>query len=137
TFSVAMPDSEYDESPHAKVVADHIGSDHTRLMAEASDTIADLTRLIRVAGEPTADSGILPSYWLCRAVKSHFSVALSGDGGDELFGGYDRYRAMALIARHRWWLKNVPAGLLRSGNQRSSLNRFQRLAFAAKGATPD
>lgn len=136
TFSVAMPDSEYDESPHAQVVADHIGSDHTRLMAEASDTIADLTRLMCVAGEPTADSGILPSFWLCRAVKEHFSVALSGDGGDELFGGYDRYRAMALIARHRWWLKHVPAGLLRSGDQRSNLNRFQRLAHAAKGAAP-
>lgn len=136
TFSVAMPDSEYDESPHARAVAEHIGSEHTELMADASDTIADLQHLMRVTGEPTADSGILPSYWLCKTAKSHVSVALSGDGGDELFGGYDRYRAMSLLARHRWWLKWAPTGLLRSANERSTINRLRRLAAAASGTTP-
>lgn len=137
TFSVAMPDSQYDESPHARTVARHIGSDHTELMAEVSDVMADLQQLMQVTGEPTADSGILPSYWLCQAVKPHFSVALSGDGGDELFGGYDRYRAMALLARHRWWLKCMPTGLLRSAHERSQITRLRRLAEAASGASPD
>jgi asparagine synthase (glutamine-hydrolysing) len=136
TFSVAMPDSQYDESPHARAVAEHIGSEHTELMADASDTIADLQRLMRVAGEPTADSGILPSYWLCQTAKPHVSVALSGDGGDELFGGYDRYRAMSLLARHRWWLRWAPTGLLRSSNERSTMTRLRRLADAASGTTP-
>ncbi len=136
TFSVAMPDALYDESPHARTVAKHIGSEHTELMADASNVMADLEYLMRVAGEPSADSGMLPSHWLCREAKKHVSVALSGDGGDELFGGYDRYRAMSILDRHAWWLLYAPMGIFRSANERSLLTRVQRLAGAAKGRTP-
>ncbi len=131
TYSVVMEDADFDESPHARTIAQHIGSDHTELKADPSDLFGDLEHLMQVAGEPTADSGILPSYWISRAARPHIKVALTGDGGDELFGGYDRYRAMAMIARHRGWMRFVPRALFSSTNFRSSPARFRRLLDAA------
>ena len=137
TFSVKMPVANFDESTHARAVAEHIGSDYRELVADPSaDVIADLTRLIATAGEPTADSSILPTYWLSRAARQHVKVALSGDGGDELFGGYDRYRALALLRRHRGWLQWVPTALLADARPRSTRTRLRRLVTAAKFADP-
>jgi asparagine synthase (glutamine-hydrolysing) len=137
TFSVAMPDAFYDESPHALQVARHIGADHTVLTAEPGDAIADLRRLMAVAGEPTADSSLLPTYWLCRATRRHVKVALSGDGGDELFGGYDRYRALRLLRRWRWLLAALPTTWLSDVDPKAIGTRFRRLADAAgAGADP-
>jgi asparagine synthase (glutamine-hydrolysing) len=137
TFSVTHADAEYDESPHARAVAEHIGSDHTELRADPSDLFGDLQRLMETTGEPTADSGALPSHWLCKAARPHIKAALTGDGGDELFGGYDRYRALALLARHRWWLRAMPRGLIHSPNGRSRRARLRRfLDAAAAGPRP-
>ena len=137
TFSVKMPVANFDESTHARAVAEHIGSDHRELVAEpAPDVIDDLTHLMACAGEPTADSSILPTYWLSRATRQHVKVALSGDGGDELFGGYDRYRALALLRRQRWWLRWVPTALLADPRPRSTRTRLRRLAAAARYADP-
>ncbi|MEO1236051.1 MAG: asparagine synthase (glutamine-hydrolyzing) [Planctomycetota bacterium] len=137
TFSVAMPEVYYDETPHARAVADHVGSEHTVLRCEIGDAVDDLRRMMAVAGEPTADSSLLPTHWLCKTARPFCKAALSGDGGDELFGGYDRYRAMRLMTRHRWWLANTPAGLL-GGPERSRRGRFRRLVAAAKaGPRPD
>lgn len=133
TFSVRMPVVAYDESSAAQVVADHTGTDHTVLDANPNeDVFADLKYLISVYGEPTADSSILPTYWLSKATRQHVRVALSGDGGDELFGGYDRYRAMRLLQKHSWWLKHVPAEMLNSNNPKSTVSRVKRLIDAAR-----
>ncbi len=135
TFSVQMPVMAYDESEAAQAVAKHIGTNHTQLVASANgDILADLRFLISVYGEPTADSSILPTYWLSKATRQHVRVALSGDGGDELFGGYDRYRAMRIIQRHRWWLKHLPADMISSANPKSKIARVKRLIDAAKQA---
>jgi len=131
TFSVSSADTDYDEGPHARAIAEHIGSDHTELRADPSDLIEDLQHLMRVMGEPTADSGILPSYWLCKVARPYIKVALTGDGGDELFGGYDRYRALALLARHRGWLRALPRHLIHSPNGRSKRAMLRRLLDAA------
>lgn len=131
TFSVSHTDTDYDESPHARAIAEHIGSDHTELRADPSDLFGDLERLMQTTGEPTADSGILPSHWLCKAARRHIKAALTGDGGDELFGGYDRYRALALLTRHRWWMLAVPGKLIHSPNGRSRRARLRRLLDAA------
>ena len=131
TYSVSMDDADFDESPHARAIARHIGSDHTELKVDPSDLFGDLWRLMEVAGEPTADSGILPAYWISRAAREHIKVALTGDGGDELFGGYDRYRAMALLSRHRGLLRMIPRTLINSTNFRSPLARLRRLLDAA------
>ncbi|MEX0778054.1 MAG: asparagine synthase (glutamine-hydrolyzing) [Phycisphaeraceae bacterium] len=140
TFNVAMPEADYDESPHALAVARHLQTRHTRLATVPGDIIADLERLIAVGGEPTADSSILPTYWLSRAMRQHVKVALSGDGGDELFGGYDRYRALALLARHRWWLARVPVHALVKPSPRhphALRTRLHRLAGSAAAAHAD
>ena len=98
TFSAGFGDARYDERPFAAVVAAHLGTTHVSFEI-TPDVAADLPALAAVCGEPFADSSILPTYWLARRAREHVTVALSGDGGDELFGGYDRYRAMALTDR--------------------------------------
>ncbi|MFA9479705.1 asparagine synthase (glutamine-hydrolyzing) [Phycisphaerales bacterium AB-hyl4] len=137
TFSVAMPAIGYDESSHARTVAEHLGTEHTVLQAKADDAMADLERLMAVAGEPTADSSILPTHWLCRVTREHVKAALSGDGGDELFGGYDRYRALRLLATHRPWLRALPTSLLHTTNAKSRRTALRRLIEAGRaGASP-
>ncbi|WP_432799984.1 asparagine synthase (glutamine-hydrolyzing) [Poriferisphaera sp. WC338] len=132
TFSVKMPQSDYDESTHAQAVADHIGSDHLALQTRQADVIDDLQFLMSIYGEPTADSSILPQYWLCRETRGYVKVALSGDGGDELFSGYDRYRALQLLRRHRWWLRGMPLGIFDSSKPKSRRHRMGRLIRAAR-----
>ncbi|MEM9419152.1 MAG: asparagine synthase (glutamine-hydrolyzing) [Planctomycetota bacterium] len=131
TFSVAMPDALYDETPHAIEVAKHVGAEHTVLQCEISDAMADLERMMAVTGEPTADSSLLPTHWLCKTARPHCKAALSGDGGDELFGGYDRYRAMRLLARNQNWVKAIPRGVLQ-GHAKSRRARLGRLVDAAR-----
>jgi asparagine synthase (glutamine-hydrolysing) len=131
TFSVSMPDGRYDEGPWARRVADHIGAEHTELRAEPN-VEQDLRHLIQTAGEPTGDSSILPTYWLSRTTRRHVTVALSGDGGDELFGGYERYVAMRLLRRHGWWLRRIPAALL--GGYTSIVQLLSDEQLAALGA---
>ncbi len=98
TFSVGFADPRYDERRHAAAVAAHLGTTH--LSAEVRpDAAADLPKLAAAYGEPFADSSALPTFYLSRFARDHVKVALSGDGGDELFGGYDRYRAVRWAAR--------------------------------------
>ena len=132
TFSVSMPGVAYDETPYAKLVAEHIGAKHTVLETRPGDALADLGHLMAISGEPTADSSLLPTYWLCQATRQHVKAALSGDGGDELFGGYDRYRAMRLLRRYRRWLQALPAGPFSGTDPKSGRVRFGRLLNAAR-----
>lgn len=91
TFTVAFPGhGKYDEGPYARLVADHFGTDHTELVAEAPG-VELLSTLARQYDEPIADSSIVPSYLVSRLIRPHAKVALGGDGGDELFGGYPHY----------------------------------------------
>jgi len=137
TFSISHSDAVYDESEQARAIAQYIGSDHTELQANPSDMFADLEHLMQTIGEPTADSGILPSYWLCKTARPHIKAALTGDGGDELFGGYDRYRALALLAKHWWWMQAIPRNLVRGTEARSRRAKLRRLLDAAAlGADP-
>ena len=139
TFSVAMPEHDFDESPYAHQVAQHIGSRHQELEAGSNqDVIGDFDRLIGIIGEPTADSSLLPTYWLSRATRSQVKVVLSGDGGDELFAGYDRYRAMRLLQRHRWWLRRIPPKMVLPNATRpySPRTRLHRLVAAAQPDGP-
>ena len=131
TYSVAMPDTLYDETPYARRVAEHIGAHHTVLPCEIGDSMHDLQRIMAVSGDPTADSSILPTHWLCKTARPFCKAALSGDGGDELFGGYDRYRAMRLLTRHRSWLSKLSPRWF-TGHAKSRKARFGRLIAAAK-----
>ena len=134
TFSVSMPDTRYDEGPFAKQVADYLGCQHHELHAEPN-VEEDLLYLIRTMGEPFGDSSILPTYWLSKATRQHVTVALSGDGGDELFGGYKRYVAMRLIRHRPWWIRLLPKWLF-GGEQKSTRAQLGRLVKAARYRKP-
>ncbi|MEM6750221.1 MAG: asparagine synthase (glutamine-hydrolyzing), partial [Planctomycetota bacterium] len=130
--SVAVRTPGFDESGAATEVARELGLEHEVLEADPSDAVADLERLMAQTGEPTADSSLLPTYWLCQAAATQMTVALSGDGGDELFGGYDRYRAMTLLDRWRWWLARAPVPTARSAWKSRSRERAARLVRSAR-----
>ncbi len=133
TFSVRMPDARYDESAHAERVASIIGSKHQTLTCDQRPT-DDLISLIEQLGLPFGDSSLLPTYWVSRAARSHVTVAIGGDGADELFGGYERYRAAFLLHRFGTVLARLPASASSAGSShpRSLRSRVARLAAAAR-----
>ncbi|MBC8106476.1 MAG: asparagine synthase (glutamine-hydrolyzing) [Anaerolineae bacterium] len=129
TFTISFDDARYDESRYARDVAKHLGTNHHEFRV-SQNAIDDLPKLAEVLGEPFADSSAIPMHYLARETRKHVKVALSGDGGDELFGGYDRYRAMQLASRLRG-LPNFVATIARSwtgGHPKSKLTRAARFA---------
>jgi asparagine synthase (glutamine-hydrolysing) len=131
TFSVNMPDPRYDESHHAEQVAAHIGTDHTTLGCDPKPA-EDLVCLINTLGQPFADSSILPTYWVSKAARQHVKVAIAGDGGDELFLGYERYMAARFLRRHWRWLRLLPPGVLRRFHPKSRLHKLGRFGDMAR-----
>jgi asparagine synthase (glutamine-hydrolysing) len=96
TFSAGFPDEPtYDERAHARDVARHLGTEHTEFAVQA-DTIGLLDRLIWLHDGPFGDSSAIPTYLVCAAAREHVTVVLTGDGGDEVFAGYQRFAAAAL-----------------------------------------
>ncbi|MBL0169342.1 MAG: asparagine synthase (glutamine-hydrolyzing) [Gemmatimonadaceae bacterium] len=91
TFTARFTDTpDFDEGPFARLVAAHVGTQHTELEIESAN--ADLlTSLVAQFDDPVADSSMIPTYMVSREIRKHATVALGGDGGDELFGGYPRY----------------------------------------------
>ena len=91
TFSIGFSDQGYDEAPHARAIADHLKTDHTELYVERKDALGVAHELPELYDEPFADSSAIPTTLLSRLTREHVTVALSGDGGDELLSGYDQY----------------------------------------------
>lgn len=98
TFSIGFADPSYDESRYAKMVADHIGSQHSVVEFSPNMAYSTMEELWKYIDEPLADASILPTFFLSKMTKRSVTVALSGDGGDELFGGYPTYQAHQLAA---------------------------------------
>ncbi|MBI4847203.1 MAG: asparagine synthase (glutamine-hydrolyzing) [Nitrospirae bacterium] len=98
TFSIGFEDNAFNELPYARIVANHFGTEHHELIVKP-DAFNILPELVPQFDEPFADSSMIPTYYVSKATREYVTVALSGDGGDELFGGYRHYLAALLHQR--------------------------------------
>jgi len=95
TFSIGFEEQNFNEIEHARRIAQRFGTEHHELVVKP-DALEVLPALVRHYGEPFADSSAIPTYYLSKMTREHVTVALSGDGGDECFAGYERYAAMRI-----------------------------------------
>ena len=107
TFSIGFPgQGAIDETPHARLIASHFGTKHTELMAEANTVVDLLPKLISQFDEPMNDSSMIPTFLVSNLVSKHCTVALGGDGGDELFGGYPHHSRLMWMQQHLGFIPN-------------------------------
>ena len=104
TFTIGFEEAGFDESPHAKAVAQHLKTEHTEIYVTSKDTQSIIHELPIIFDEPFADSSQIPTHLVSMLAKEQVTVALSGDGGDELFGGYSRYFWAPRIWKRLDWM---------------------------------
>jgi asparagine synthase (glutamine-hydrolysing) len=136
TFSIGFREGGYDEAVHARAVARHLGTDHTELYVTPADATAVIPRLPTLYDEPFADSSQVPTFLVSQLARRDVTVALSGDGGDELFGGYRRY-----VESNRYWrhLSRMPRPvrkLVARGVMGLSPQAWNKVIHAVRPITP-
>ncbi len=161
TFSIGFHEEGFDEAPHARKIAQHLGTDHTELYVSSQDALSIIPRLPSLYDEPHADSSQIPTFLLSELTRQKVVVSLSGDGGDELFCGYDRYFSWKKFwNKFRWipepgrkfiasFIKAIPADILDAGGPAMSRlferfgrigtlsERFNRLGNALEAGGPE
>ena len=118
TFSIGFEEKNFDEAPHAQKVARHLGTDHTELYVSSQEALSIIPRLPNLYDEPFADSSQVPTFLLSQLTRKKVTVSLSGDGGDELFCGSDRYFSWKNFWRKFSWIpgpgRKLLAGLIKA-----------------------
>ncbi|MCH9646986.1 MAG: asparagine synthase (glutamine-hydrolyzing) [Deltaproteobacteria bacterium] len=161
TFSIGFEIDGYDEAPHARAVASHLGTEHTELYVTADQALDVIPRLPTIYDEPFSDCSQIPTFLVSQLARKEVTVALSGDGGDELFWGYSRYPLCTEIWKRIGWLPTplrrtaaaaldrAPLGLLdvafswmgplftRYGRPGSAGDKLRKFAEVARMGTPD
>ena len=97
TFSIGFNEPSFDESDYAKLAAEQFGTRHRNEILDLDKSVELLPDIVSRLDEPLGDGSLLPTFLLCRFTRQHVTVALGGDGGDELFAGYDPFRALQEI----------------------------------------
>jgi asparagine synthase (glutamine-hydrolysing) len=143
TFTIGFEDDEgFDERPYARLVAERFATDHVELVVKP-DAVDLVERLVWHHDEPFGDSSAVPTYLLSQLTRDHVTVALCGDGGDELFAGYERFPAAVMLDRYKHLpspLKTAIAsalGTLPPASFRGQARRLQKVAAAAERPTED
>ena len=104
TFTVAFDDPRYDESRHARAIANHLGTHHEEFLLREQEIVEQVPAIVHCMDEPTANGSFFPVYLISRLARTQVTVVLSGDGGDELFAGYNRYVLAPVAWRRAKWL---------------------------------
>jgi asparagine synthase (glutamine-hydrolysing) len=133
TFSIGFREERFDEARHARAVARHLGTEHHELYVSAQEAMAVVPRLPAIYDEPFADPSQMPTCLLAAMTRRHVKVSLSGDGGDELFGGYRRYRWGRLIWGAAGWLPGAARRRLARLIESVPLGAWERLAQPVSG----
>lgn len=126
TFSIGYREGDYSESDDARAVANHLGTEHTELIVTPEQALAVIPRLPTLYDEPFSDSSQIPTFLVCQMAREHVTVGLSGDGGDELFGGYSRYLWGGRLWRRTGWLPRGARTSIASAMSRVSPERWDR-----------
>ncbi len=136
TFTIGFSEAGYNEAEYALAVAKHLGTEHTELYITPDEARAVIPKLPAIFDEPFGDISQIPTYLVSALARQHVTVALSGDGGDEMFGGYNRYFLGSKLWRG---MAPVPAGVRRSvatGIQAVSPTTWERILGTAQRALP-
>jgi asparagine synthase (glutamine-hydrolysing) len=136
TFSIGFPEAAYDEAPHAIAVAAHLGTEHTELYVTWQEAMQVVPKLAHMFDEPFADSSQIPTFLVSRMARRDVTVALSGDAGDELFGGYDRYFLASRIWQRAGGLPGPLKALAGAVIQAASPRAWDRLFSACAWLLP-
>ncbi len=134
TFTIGFKNKRFDESCYAKHVSAHLGTDHTELILSEDDVIKTIPYLSGIYSEPFADSSQIPTLLVSKLAKSKVTVSLSGDGGDELFGGYNRYflapTVWSFLSKFPYTFRNFGANIfLSSPDLLKALERTSRIVY--------
>jgi len=136
TFSIGFNEDGYDEAKHAKAVAKYLGTDHTELYVTPEEALAVIPQLPLLYDEPFADSSQIPTFLLSQLVRKYVTVGLSGDGGDELFGGYNRYFWGKSIWQKTGWMPTSVQKLITNMLKAPSPEMWDKLFYNVSMALP-